>query len=156
MLDFLLIHALLLQNLYVQIYALFPQNFCDWNADSANFCAFRMYAYDDHYHMMMIMVIWLLSSHDDQHHDAKLSHASHFFSSSGLVVSISNPRPTPSFMMMTNRLQFICDDDAFFVMTRPRAGLQPAGPRWIVGGVQFSWEHFSRLALRLGRSAWRG
>ena len=42
-LDFLLIYALLKQNLYVEIYALFPQNFCDWKADSANYFAFRMY-----------------------------------------------------------------------------------------------------------------
>ena len=40
--------------------------------------------------------------------------------------------------------------------TRPRAGLRPAGPRWIVGRVQFSWVHFSRLASRLRRSARRG
>ena len=32
---------------------------------------------------------------------------------------------------------------------RPR----PAGPRWIVGRVHFSWIHFSRLASRLWRSA---
>ena len=42
-LDFLLIYALLSRNFYVEIYALFPQIFCDWKADSANFCAFRMY-----------------------------------------------------------------------------------------------------------------
>ena len=41
-------------------------------------------------------------------------------------------------------------------LTRPRAGLRPAGPRWIVGRVQFSWVHFSRLALRLRHSALRG
>ena len=40
--------------------------------------------------------------------------------------------------------------------TRPRAGLRPAGPRWIVGRAQFSWAHFSRLASRLPRSARRG
>ena len=43
-----------------------------------------------------------------------------------------------------------------FKKTRPNAGLRPAGPRWIVGGVQFSWVHFSRLASRLRRSARRG
>ena len=43
-----------------------------------------------------------------------------------------------------------------FVETRPRAGLRPAGPRWIVGRVHFSRVHFSRLALRLRRSARRG
>ena len=43
-LDFLLIYALLSRNFYVEIYALFPQIFCDWKADSANFSAFRMYA----------------------------------------------------------------------------------------------------------------
>ena len=43
-----------------------------------------------------------------------------------------------------------------FMCTRPNAGLRPAGPRWIVGGVQFSWVHFSRLASRLRRSARRG
>ena len=42
-LDFLLIYALLSQKFYVEIYALFPQIFCDWKADSANFFAFRMY-----------------------------------------------------------------------------------------------------------------
>ena len=40
--------------------------------------------------------------------------------------------------------------------TRPRAGLRPAGPGWIVGRVQFSWVHFSGLASRQGRSAQRG
>ena len=33
-----------------------------------------------------------------------------------------------------------------FTKPRPRAGLRPAGPRWIVGRVQFSWVYFSRLA----------
>ena len=42
-----------------------------------------------------------------------------------------------------------------FMETRPRAGLRPAGPRLIVGRVQFSWVHFSRLASRLRRSARR-
>ena len=42
---------------------------------------------------------------------------------------------------------------SYFMTTRPRAGLRPAGPRWIVGRVQFSWAHFSRLASRLRRSA---
>ena len=28
-------------------------------------------------------------------------------------------------------------------LTRPRAGLRPAGPRWIVGRVHFSWIHAS-------------
>ena len=35
--------ALLSQNFYVEIDALFPQIFCDWKADSANFIVFRMY-----------------------------------------------------------------------------------------------------------------
>ena len=43
-----------------------------------------------------------------------------------------------------------------FIESRPRAGLRPAGPRWIVGREQFSWVHFSRLASRLRRSARRG
>ena len=43
-----------------------------------------------------------------------------------------------------------------FGTTRPRAGLRPAGPRWIVGMVQFSWVHFSRLTSRLRHSARRG
>ena len=43
-----------------------------------------------------------------------------------------------------------------FDWTRPRAGLRPAGPRWIIGRVQFSWAHCSRLALRLQRSARKG
>ena len=43
-----------------------------------------------------------------------------------------------------------------FYMTRPRAGLRPAGPRWIVGRVQFARVYFSRLASRLRRSARRG
>ena len=38
-----MIYALLSQDFDVEIYALFPQNFCDWKADSANFFAFRMY-----------------------------------------------------------------------------------------------------------------
>ena len=42
-LDFLSIYALLSQKIYVEIYALFPQIFCHWKADSANFSAFRMY-----------------------------------------------------------------------------------------------------------------
>ena len=41
-------------------------------------------------------------------------------------------------------------------ITRPRAGLRPAGPRWIVGRLQFSCVHLSRLASRLRRSARRG
>ena len=43
-----------------------------------------------------------------------------------------------------------------FNETRPRAGLRPAGPRWIVGRKQFSWVHFSCLVSRLRRSARRG
>ena len=39
--------------------------------------------------------------------------------------------------------------------TRPRTGLRPAGPRWIIERVQFSWVNFSRLASRLRRSARR-
>ena len=35
------------------------------------------------------------------------------------------------------------------------AGLRPAGPRRIVGRVQFLWVNFSRLASRLRRSARR-
>ena len=39
-----------------------------------------------------------------------------------------------------------------FWLTRPRAGLRPAGPRWIVGRVQFSWvtshEYTSHPLLR--------
>ena len=43
--------------------------------------------------------------------------------------------------------------DQLLEMNRPKAGLRPAGPRWIVGRVQLSWVHFSRLASRLRRSA---
>ena len=43
-LDFWLIYALLSQNFVVAIYALFPQIFLDWKAESADFFAFRMYA----------------------------------------------------------------------------------------------------------------
>ena len=41
--DILLIFAFVLQNFIVAIYALFPQIFWDWKAESANFCTFRMY-----------------------------------------------------------------------------------------------------------------
>ena len=40
--DFLMIYALLSQDFNVEIYALFPQFFCGWKADSANF-AFRIH-----------------------------------------------------------------------------------------------------------------
>ena len=40
-----------------------------------------------------------------------------------------------------------------FVNTRPRAGLRPARPSGIVGRVHLLHVHFSRLALRLRRSA---
>ena len=43
--DFLTIYALLSRGFDVEIHALFPQIFCDWKADSANFFAFRMYVW---------------------------------------------------------------------------------------------------------------
>ena len=42
-----------------------------------------------------------------------------------------------------------------YVYTRPRASFRPAGLRWIVVRVQFSWVRFSRLAWRVWRSARR-
>ena len=44
-------------NIYVEIYALFPQMFCDWKADSANFSVFRMYAIIWYYDNVII-IIW--------------------------------------------------------------------------------------------------
>ena len=38
-----MIYVPLSQNIVVKIYALFPQMFWDWKADSANFFTFRMY-----------------------------------------------------------------------------------------------------------------
>ena len=40
-------------------------------------------------------------------------------------------------------------------ITRHKPAFRPAGPRWIVERVQFSWENFSHLASRLRRSARR-
>ena len=53
-------------NFYVEIYALFPQIFCDWKADSANFFAFRMYDYNDDDHDEDFC---LDDSDDDDGHD---------------------------------------------------------------------------------------
>ena len=44
--DFFIIYALLSQDFDVEIYALFPQNFCDRKTDFANFLPFRMYECD--------------------------------------------------------------------------------------------------------------
>ena len=41
--EILLIYALFSQNFIVAIYALFPQIFLGWKAESAKFCTFRMY-----------------------------------------------------------------------------------------------------------------
>ena len=49
---------------------------------------------------------------------------------------------------------FGCFYVVLFVCTTARAGLRPAGPRWIVGRVKFSRVNFSRLALRLQKVVW--
>ena len=48
-----MIYARLSQNFVLEIYALSPQNISDWEADSANFFAFWMYAVQPHTHQGM-------------------------------------------------------------------------------------------------------
>jgi len=55
--DFLMIYAPLSRDFDVKIYALFPQIFCDWKADSANFIAFRMCAYKE----FLLPLWWYIS-----------------------------------------------------------------------------------------------
>ena len=50
-LDFLLIYILLSRNVHVEIYALFPQIFCDWKADSAKFSLLECMAGDARKHL---------------------------------------------------------------------------------------------------------
>ena len=60
------------------------------------------------------------------------------------------------FMYFENilRIYGLVDKNWIFENTRPRAGLRPAWPSGIVGRVHLLHVHFSRLALRLRRSAW--